>query len=111
MTREQAANADLVTKSNVHKDLFPSPVSGTKKPNNPGLSRPFRQDSVANFFGLASYSQVRTLQSWAASAAETSEQILHVAEEQYSFINKTANKVNQHETRLNQLTELAVEYA
>lgn len=111
VTRAQAANADLVTKSNVLKELFPSPVSGTKKPNNPGLSRPFRQDSVANFFGLASYNQVRDLQSWAASAAETSEQILHVAEEQYSFINKTANKVNQHETRLNQLTELAVEYA
>ena len=111
VARAIGAKTDLAAKNNMLKELFPSPVSGPEFERRPGLSRPFRQESIANIFGLASYSQIRDLQEWAESAAETSERVVHVVDQQYTFINKTAKKVNQQETRLNQLSKLVIEYA
>ena len=110
ITRATETRTALVAKNNVLKELFPNPLPDATSSVMSANNRPFRQESVANFFGLASYSQVRDLQNWAENAAEKSERIVHAVDQQYTFINKTAHRVNQQESRLNQLTELAEEY-
>ena len=100
-----------MTKNAFLKEIYVTSTQRAKPAGSHILSRPFRQESIANLFGLASYHQVQNLQEWAATAADTEEQILHVVDQQYTFINKTADKVNEQEIRLNELSGLTVEWA
>ena len=106
--RANQTHSSLVAKSNILKELFPLSSSGGVSPVNSG--RVMRQEAFVNLFGLASYGQMRELQDWAAATADTTADIVHAVEEQYTFINTTARKVNEHERRINDLTQFSVEY-
>ena len=111
LKRAEDARAALTAKNNLLRAFFPVPTSAEGTGSGSRPSRPYRQEAVANFFGLASYQQIRDLQNWAAAADQTNENIVHAVDQQYTFINKTSNRVNEQEARINQLTQLSIDYA
>ena len=109
--RAATSYTDLVSKNDVLKAYYPE-SSKWIRPHGPDhRRRPFRQESIANLFGLASYSQIKDLQAWAAETTETSERILHVVDQQYTYLNKSFDRINDQENRLNRLTSLSADWA
>ena len=111
ISRATGAHKELRDKNELLKGLYPPPAPRIKGTKARGLSRPARQEALANIFGLASYGQVQELQNWAESVSTSNERIAHAVEEQYTFINKTVNRVNEQENRLNQLTQLSLDWS
>ena len=88
--RAATTYTNLVSKNELLKAYYPASLN-TARPLGPDhRSRPFRQESIANLLGLASYSHIKDLRAW---AAETSERILHVIDQQYAFLNKSFDRV------------------
>ena len=88
--RAATALSELTAKNSLLKEFYPTPDQKAHASGPHSLSRPFRQESIANLFGLASYGQIRDLQEWASSAVDTEEKILHAVDQQFTFINKNS---------------------